>query len=87
MDLEEAKLYLRVDSNEDDELIESLVQTAEGLVKDVARLDDEEFKAENLKIPILYACAYLYEHRENADHKALTLSLRSLLFGVREAAF
>ena len=36
---------------------------------------------------ILYAVAYLYEHREEADHHELTLTLRSLLFGIREAAF
>lgn len=31
--------------------------------------------------------AYLYEHREEADHHALTLTLRSLLFGSRKEAF
>ena len=31
--------------------------------------------------------AYFYEHREEADHHALTLTLRSLLFGSRKEAF
>lgn len=31
-----------------------------------------------------YALGYLYEHREEADHHALTLTLRSVLFAVRE---
>ena len=39
---------------------------------------------ETLRIAILYALAYLYEHREEADHHALILTLRSLLFGIRE---
>ena len=39
---------------------------------------------ETLRVAILYALAYLYEHREEADHHALTLTLRSLLFGIRE---
>lgn len=30
---------------------------------------------------------YLYEHREEADHSALNLTLRSLLFGIREEGF
>ena len=38
-------------------------------------------------IAILYSIGYLYEHREEADHHALTLTLRSLLFGVRKEAF
>ena len=46
-----------------------------------ARLTDLR---ETLRVAILYALAYLYEHREEADHHALTLTLRSLLFGIRE---
>ena len=89
LDLEEAKLYLRVDDGEEDEFIESLVRTATRLVKDISRLSDDAFEreSEDLKIAVLYTCAYLYEHRENADHKALTMSLRALLFGIREASF
>ena len=36
---------------------------------------------------ILYAAAYLYEHREEADHEELVQTLRSLLFGIRKEAF
>jgi uncharacterized phage protein (predicted DNA packaging) len=87
--LDEAKLYLRVDGHEDDELIEQLIATAETLVKDVSRLNDADFdeNANIVRIAILYAAAYLYEHRENANHRTLTLTLRSLLFGVREVKF
>lgn len=33
------------------------------------------------------AVAYLHEHREDADHKALTIGLRALLFGIRTPGF
>ena len=87
--LEEAKTYLRQDSSDDDALITELITAAEEMVKDLTRLDDEEFSehSETAKIAILYAVAYMYEHREQADHHELTLTLRSLLFGVREAKF
>ena len=42
---------------------------------------------EAMKVAILYTCAYLFEHREEADHHALTMTLRSLLFAIREGAF
>ena len=42
---------------------------------------------ETLRVAVLYALGYLYEHREEADHHALTLSLRSLLFGCRQEGF
>lgn len=87
--LEEMKNYLRVDYDEDDALIESMIGASEHLCMDVARMDDEgEFaKVENARIAVLYAAAYLYEHREEADHRALTLTLRALLFGARKEAF
>ena len=37
-----------------------------------------------LRVAVLYALGYLYERREEADHHELTLTLRSLLFSVRE---
>ena len=39
---------------------------------------------ETLRVAVLYAVAYLYEHREEADHHALMLTLRSILFAIRE---
>jgi len=90
LELEEAKNYLRVDTDEEDGLITGLSQSAEKLCMDVARIEDAEgFAAlgDTAKTAVLYATAYLYEHREEADHHALTLTLRSLLFGVRKEGF
>ena len=39
---------------------------------------------ELLRVAILYAVGYLYEHREEADHLGLVLTLRNLLFAIRE---
>lgn len=36
------------------------------------------------RVAILYALGYLYEHRDEADHHQLMLTLRSILFAVRE---
>ena len=102
--LEEAKAYLRVDSSDEDSLVESIIQTAENLCADVARLSQEQRDAidsgknwaeyytasglasvrEVLKVSILYTVGYLFEHREEADHHGLVLTLRSLLFSIRE---
>ena len=111
--LETAKAYLRVDSADEDALIGILLNSAEQLVMDVARLsstdwtniqkvrtDDDgnvisihttKLKAaeiiqmrELLRIATLYTVGYLYEHREEGDHHDLTLTLRSLLFAIRE---
>ena len=88
--LAEVKQYLRVTFDDDDVLLQQLLTTAHELCMAVARLDgydEAAVGANQLRIAILYAVAYLYEHREEADHKELMITLRSLLFGIRKAAF
>ena len=88
--LDVAKEYLRVDGNSEDSTIEILLKSAQNLCMDVARIDNEtEFdSAGNIaKTAVLYALGYLYEHREEADHKNLDLTLRALLFGIRKQEF
>ena len=87
--LEEMKNYLRVDFDADDALIESLITAAEKSCMDILRTDDPVILAEtqNGKIAVMYVVAYLYEHREEADHHAMNLTLRAMLFGSREERF
>ncbi len=87
--LEEMKNYLRVDDEEDDGLILTFLASAERLCMDILRTDEEsELEGtENGKTAVMYTTAYLYEHREDADHHALALTLRALLFGSRKEAF
>lgn len=87
--LEEAKNYLRVDSTDDDHLIESILIAAQKLCMDVLRTNRVSVleRDPNAQVAVLYATAYLYEHREDADYRALTLSLRALLFGSRKERF
>ena len=87
--LEEIKNYLRIDFDEDDGLLLSLLSTSERMCMDILRTDERDMlqNTENARTAVMYATAYLYEHREEADHHALTLTLRSLLFGSRKEAF
>lgn len=88
VDLEEMKKYLRVDFNDDDVLIENFITTGQTLCADIARLTVDEFsKKPTARIAVMYAVAYLYERRENADYKELVLSLRAMLFGIRKEGF
>ena len=96
--LNDAKEYLRVDTEDEDATIGVLLSSAGRLCADVARLTDEQWEAvnsdtedasltpvrETMKVAVLYALGYLFEHREDADHHDLTLTLRSILFAVRE---
>lgn len=87
--LDEMKQYLRVDYEDEDSLISQLLSIAEQICMDIVRTDDLEslVSNENAKAAIMYTVSYLYEHREEADHHELMLTLRSLLFGSRKAVF
>ena len=88
--LAETKTYLRVDYTDDDSLIQGLIDSAIDICADVSRHTVEEYIAatdEKTHIALLYTVAYLYEHREEADHKKLKLDLWSILEGYRKAAF
>ena len=87
--LAEAKEYLRLDTDAEDSTVESLIGSAQSLCMDIARLDEETFESvgEIAKTAVLYALAYFYEHRDEADHKALTITLRALLMGIRKEGF
>ena len=112
--LEDAKAYLRVDSDyEDATVITPLLQSAEAYCMEMARLSKSEWDAivsggygdsleirgeerdaddisgwkDVLRVSVLFALGYLYEHREEADHHAMALALRSLLYSVREGVF
>lgn len=106
--MDEAKAYLRVDSADEDSLIQSLLDASLRVVFQVSRLSDQEWTAiledrretdaadagltsdeiveyqAVLKTAVLFTLGYLFEHREEADHHELVMTLRNLLFGVRE---
>ncbi|HAP79501.1 MAG TPA: AraC family transcriptional regulator [Ruminococcus sp.] len=84
--MEDAKNYLRIDHNEDDNLIQNLIQTAQKLCMDIGRMDEKELEMneETARQAMLYTIAYLYENRNTADYYKLSLMLRALLFAQRE---
>lgn len=84
--LQEVKQYLRIDFEDDDTLLLSLIFTAKQLVMDVGRMDETQL-AENedvVRTAMLYTVSYLYENRNTADFSKLTLTLRAMLFAQRE---
>lgn len=86
--LDEVKEYLRIDADDEDVLLTSLLQSAEYICQDIIRADAAKLeKSKNAKVAVMYTTAYFYEHREEADYKGLMLTLRSLLHGDRKDGF
>lgn len=83
--LEEAKTYLRVDYDDEDDLIEGFINTGEKLVLETLRAQSNGTPTD--KVAVLFAVAYLFENREDADMNELTRNLRYILMTEREVMF
>nr|DAK79914.1 MAG TPA: head tail connector [Caudoviricetes sp.] len=83
------KKYLRVDFEDDDDLIESFIGSAQRKIQDILRCDDmTEFENDNsVRVAVMFVVAFLYEHREEADHEELNLTLRAMLSDLRGVDF
>lgn len=87
--LEKTKEWLRVESTDEDALIESFILAAEDIVGGILRfsLGDLEEMPETIKQAIYYAVSVMYEQRENLDIVALMTTLRGMLFAYRKDAW
>jgi len=87
--LEEAKLYLRVDGDEENTLITNFILTAEELCQDILRFPLTELPVvpETVRQAILYGVASLFERRENANMKEILEIMTRLLFAHRKESW
>lgn len=87
--LEETKLYLRVDGDEENTLITKFILTAEELCEDILRykLKELEIIPEAVRQAILYAVANMYEMRETFDVKSVIETMTRLLFCYRRESW
>ena len=83
--LKEAKEYLKVEFEDEDTLILTLLSTAEGVCSDILRKEFSE-DADIAKTAVLYAIGVLYENR-GTDIKELIPTLKCILSGRRKAMF
>ncbi len=71
----------------------AISEYSESSRKDLTIREEEKGKTEVLqmkellRVGVLYSLGYLFEHREEADHHDLVMTLRNLLFAVREGVF
>ncbi len=84
--LEEIKLYLRVDGEEEDTLISTFINVSEDLVEGILRYPLSEFEIvpEIVKQAVMYSVANMYEKREEYDAKEVIDIMTKLLFSYRK---
>lgn len=87
--LEKTKEWLRIESNDEDALIESFITAAEDIVGGVLRFPLSEFEElpEVVEQAVCFAVSVLFEQRESLDIAALMNTLRGMLFAYRKDAW
>ncbi|WP_350343226.1 head-tail connector protein [Proteinivorax tanatarense] len=87
--LEEVKLYLRVEGDEEDALIASLLTASTELCEGILRYPLTEFEEvpELVKNAVLFATASMYENREGDGIKSTFETLKNLLSPYRKESW
>ena len=87
--LDEVKLYLRVDSNEEDGLITSFIEASIELCEGILRYSLTEFEEvpELVKNAILYSTSNMYESREGEGIKTTLNTMKRLLSPYRKESW
>jgi Phage QLRG family, putative DNA packaging. len=84
--LEKTKEFLRVESTDEDALIERFIMAAEDIVGGILRFPLSEFEEvpEIVEQAICLAVSVMFEQRESLDIVALMTTLRGMLFAYRK---
>ena len=87
--IEEAKKYLRVDSDEESALITDMINSAEEICEGILRFPLTEFDKipETVKVSILFIVSNMYEKREEANMKEVIELVTRLLFSYRKESW
>ncbi|NRY61510.1 head-tail connector protein [Clostridium beijerinckii] len=87
--LEEAKLFLRVDGDEENTLITQFIVSAEDICEGILRYSLSEFTIvpETVKQAVIYGVSNMYEQRETLDVKSVIETMTRLLFSYRRESW
>jgi len=70
--LDEIKQHLRVEHDEDDDLLTSYICQAQAAAEDYCRVAFEEGAAEPVRLAVLLMASHFYERRDSSDSNAYT---------------
>ena len=85
--VDEAKQHLRIEYDEEDELIEKLIAQAQAAAEDFCRVSFEENVPEPVRLACLLFVSYHYENRDIPDmttYKSMRMAFEHLLYPHRD---
>lgn len=85
--VDEVKAHLRIETEEEDELIASLIRQAQATAEDYCRVSFEESAPEPVKLACLLMVSHYYENRDNPDtaaYNSMRRAFENLLYPHRD---
>lgn len=85
----ELKTHLRIQYDDEDAYLETLIAQAQAAAEDFCRVPFDENAPEPVRLAILLMCSHYYENRENADKQVyltMRMAFENLLYPHRDAA-
>lgn len=88
--VDEVKVHLRIEDDEEDDYIESLIRQAQSTAEDFCRVsfEDEETTApEPVRLAVMLMVSHYYENRDNPDravYGTMRIAFENLLYPYRD---
>ncbi len=85
--IEEAKAHLRVQYEEEDAFLASLIQQAQGAAEDFCRVLFDEDAPQTVRLAVLLMVSHYYENRDNPDKQTyltMRMAFENLLYPHRD---
>lgn len=85
--VDEVKTHLRIQHNEEDGYLESLIRQAQATAEDYCRVQFSEPAPEPVRLAILLFVSHYYENRDNPDrvmYATMRVAFENLLYPYRD---
>ena len=85
--VDEVKTHLRIQHDEEDEYLESLIAQAQGAAEDFCRTEFRAAAPEPVRLAVLLMVSHYYENRDNPDRQvylAMRMAFENLLYPHRD---
>ena len=87
--IEEVKAHLRIQHDEEDDLIEGFIAQAEAVAEDYCRVQFPDPAPEPVRLAVLLMVSHYYENRDNPDRQVymtMRIAFENLLYPYRDPA-
>lgn len=85
--VDEVKMHLRIQHDEEDSYLESLIMQAQAAAEDYCRTSFAAAAPEPVRLAVLLMVSHFYENRDNPDKQvylAMKLAFQNLLYPYRD---